>query len=104
MILFAENILIMTFVARRLFRKPQTDAELQATVIEKAKLARFRWLWFALAILAALGTPGALIDAIHLAQTDHRLVVIVILAKAMRFGWIYLFLWLWWKYRPRTQP
>ena len=60
MIWFAANILIMTFVARKLFRKPKTDAEIQATAIEKAKFARFRWLWFAMAILAVLGTPSAI--------------------------------------------
>jgi hypothetical protein len=68
------------------------------------KLARFRWLWFAAAALLALSTPGAIASAIHLAQTDHRLVLVAILALTMRIGWIWLFLWLWWKYRSTTQP
>lgn len=98
---FAANILIMTFVARKIFQKPKTDAEIQATALAKTKFARFRWLWFAMALLAVLGTPGAF--AVHLAQTDRSLVLITILGLTMRAGWIYFFLWLWWKYRPRSE-
>ena len=108
---FAANFLIVTLIGRKIFRKPKVIAELQTKESvatsqrqQHPKLARFRWLWFAVAALTALSTPGAVVSGIHLAQTDHRLVLIAILALTMRIGWILLFLWLWWRYRPTTQP
>ena len=107
---FAANFLIVTLLAQKIFRKPKMVTEIQAketaTTIrqQRPKLARFRWLWFVLAILAILDTPSATIDAVHLAQTDHRLILPAILAFTIRVGWICVFLWIWWKYRPTTQP
>jgi hypothetical protein len=107
---FGANFLIVTLVARKLFRKPKAAVEMRTTEDDatnqqqQPRLARFRWLWLAVAALLALTTPGAIVSAVHLAQTDHRMVLIAILALTMRLGWISLFLWLWWKHRPRTQP
>jgi len=107
---FVANFLIVTLVARKIFKKPKMATEIQteetaATIRQQhPKLARFRWLWFAVAALMALSTPSAIVSAIHMAQSDHRLILIFILALAMRIGWIWLFLWLWWKYSPTTQP
>jgi uncharacterized membrane protein len=72
----------------------QTDQQ------QRPKVARLRWFWFALALLAVPDTPGAVIDAVHLAQADHRFVVLTVLVLITRLGWICLFLRLWWKDRP----
>ena len=66
-------------------------------------IARFRWLYFALAMLAILDTPFAVINAFHSSQPDHRLNLILIYAFAMRFVWIGLFFSLWWRHRPRAK-
>lgn len=62
-----------------------------------------RWVWLVLAVLMALDTPLAILDAVSVYRQDHRLGWIVPFAFAIRFGWIWLFFWLWWKSR-KPQP
>ena len=89
---FVANFLIVALVARKIFRKPKVVTEIQtnetATTIRQQlpKLARFRWLWFAAAALMALSTPGAIVSAIHLAQSNHKLILISNIALAIRIG------------------
>ena len=64
---------------------------------------KLRWLWFVIAVIGILQTPGAVISAIRLASSDHRLVFIPFIALPIRFGMIFLFLWLWWTYRPQKE-
>lgn len=61
---------------------------------------KWRWFWFAIAILGILQTPWALTSAVKLAESDHRLVFIPLLGLLIRIGLIFMFLWLWWAYRP----
>jgi hypothetical protein len=62
-----------------------------------------RWLWFGIAVLTILQTPDAVMSAIHLVKSDHRLGWIVPVAFAIRFGTIWLFLKLWWRSRPSKE-
>ena len=69
--------------------------------LDMPKWARkFRWGWFAIAVIGILQTPTAVISAIHLVSSDHRLTPIIPIAFAIRFGMIWLFLKLWWDTRP----
>lgn len=64
------------------------------------KWRRMRWAWFALAVLGVVLTPGAILNAIDLYQTNHKLGFVIPIAFAIRFTQIWFFAWLWWKYRP----
>ena len=70
---------------------------------KKTKWRRMRWCWFAIAIVGISQTPSAIITAIHLVKSDHRMALIVVLGFAIRFGMIWLFLKLWWQFRPANQ-
>jgi hypothetical protein len=63
-------------------------------------LRRFRWAWFALALIGVLETPFAIVDAIQFARSNHGLAPIMLIAFPIRFGMIWFFFWLWWQYRP----
>jgi MFS superfamily sulfate permease-like transporter len=71
--------------------------------VERPKWKRMRWLWFAFAALGILQTPTALSNAIHVANSEHRLAPVMVLAFVIRFGMIGLFLKLWWQFRPANQ-
>jgi hypothetical protein len=62
-------------------------------------MKKFRWGWFAVACFAILTTPGAVIDAIQLFRSDHRLGFILPVAFVIRVGMIWWFLKLWWDTR-----
>jgi hypothetical protein len=61
---------------------------------------RMRWAWFALAVLGVLLTPGAILSAIDLYKTDHKLGFVIPIAFTIRFAQIWFFTWLSWKCRP----
>jgi Na+/H+ antiporter NhaA len=66
----------------------------------RGKWGRWRWAWLALAAIGVLSTPGAILDAINLNRSEHRLGFITVIAFSIRFAQIYGFTWLWWKTRP----
>jgi hypothetical protein len=69
--------------------------------LEKPKwIRKFRWGWFAIAAIGILQTPMAVINAVHLVGSNHRLAPIIPIAFVIRFGMIWLFLKLWWDTRP----
>ena len=76
------------------------DASTEAEIAKKPKWRRMRWLWFAIAVVGILQTPNAISDAVRLVKSDHSMVLIAVLAFAIRFGMIWLFLKLWWQFRP----
>jgi hypothetical protein len=61
---------------------------------------KFRWLWFAVAVIGIIQTPGAILSAIRLVHADHRLAFLPFVALPIRIGMICMFLWLWWIARP----
>jgi hypothetical protein len=71
--------------------------------VKNLKWSRMRWLWFAIAPFEILQTPTAIINALHLANSSHRLAPVMVLAFAIRVGMIWLFLKLWWQFRPTNQ-
>lgn len=60
---------------------------------------KFRWLWFAIGLIGLLQTPFAVMDAVDLVRSDHRLVFVPFVAFPIRLGMIGLFFWLWWATR-----
>jgi hypothetical protein len=66
----------------------------------RGKWKRWRWAWLALAVAGVVTTPAAVISAIDLYRSDHRLGFVVPLGLGIRFAQIYGFTWLWWKTRP----
>ena len=79
------------------------DVSTKSESAKKPKLRRTRWLWFAMAVVGVLQTPNAIINAIQLVKSDHRMAVVAVLAFAIRFGMIWLFLKLWWQFRPANR-
>jgi hypothetical protein len=64
---------------------------------------KFRWGWFLIAVFSILTTPNAIITAIQLGKSDHRLIPILPIAFAIRFAMTWWFLKLWWTHRPSNQ-
>ena len=62
--------------------------------------AKFRWLWFAMAMYGLITTPFAATNAYREALSYHRVIFPMILALFIRVGTIYLFFSLWLKHRP----
>jgi MFS superfamily sulfate permease-like transporter len=80
-----------------------TDPSAKSENVNRPQWSRMRWLWFGIAALGVAQTPIAIVNAIHTAQSDHRMAPVMVLAFAIRFGMIWLFLRLWWKFRPVNQ-
>jgi hypothetical protein len=67
-------------------------------------LKKFRWGFFALAIIGVLETPVRLASAIPEVIADHRVIFPFVLAFAIRFlliGWL---LKVWWDTRGNVDP
>jgi hypothetical protein len=71
--------------------------------VQKPKWRRIRWAWFAFAAYAILGTPTAIIGAIEMGKSHHRLAPVMLIALAIRGLMIWFFLALWWQLRPAKQ-
>jgi len=80
-----------------------SDASTGSVRATKPKWRRMRWLWFAIAVVAILQTPHAIIDAFRLVKSGPWMALVAVLAFAIRFGMIWLFLKLWWQFRPANQ-
>jgi hypothetical protein len=66
-------------------------------------MKRFRWVWFAIAALSIVETPHAILTAIVLGRSDHRLIPIIPLGFAIRFAFTWWFFKLWWSYRNESK-
>jgi hypothetical protein len=62
-----------------------------------------RWGWLFLVVVSILTTPSAVVDAIHLGRSDHRLMFVIPLAFIIRFAVTWWFFKLWWGSRPSAQ-
>jgi hypothetical protein len=69
----------------------------------RARWGVIRWGWFAIALVALLGTPHAAISAFHMGASEHKLAAILAVALAIRLAIIWFLLALWWKFRPSSQ-
>ena len=63
-------------------------------------LRRFRWGWLIIAVIEILETPSAVISAVRMVHSDHRLWFVPFISFPIHFGMIWFFLKLWWDYRP----
>jgi hypothetical protein len=62
-----------------------------------------RWGWLSLVVVSILTTPSAIMDAIHLGRSDHRLIFVIPLAFTIRFAVTWWFFRLWWVSRPSAR-
>ena len=69
-----------------------------------AGLRKYRWLFFALAAIAIAQSPFAIFTAISSATIDHRMILPMIIAFAIRFTFIGFFLKIWWDTRSSAAP
>jgi len=73
--------------------------------VDFLKLNSGKWKWsrwgcLIIAVIGVLMTPQAIINAIQLYKSDHKLGFVMPLAFALRFAQIWVFAWVWWKTRP----
>jgi hypothetical protein len=64
------------------------------------RAGKWRWGYLALAAWGTVQTPSAVMGAIHLAQSDHILIPVILLAFAIRFSMIGFLAYLWRICRP----
>jgi hypothetical protein len=60
---------------------------------------KFRWAFFAVAVLGIAQTPSAISSAYSAASKTHWLILAFLEAFAIRFLTIWMFLYLWWDTR-----
>ena len=102
--LFGFIVIAFVYWSRAQWNEMETSLSGDASErAKKPKWRRMRWLWFAIAVLGILQTPNAIINAIHLVNSDRRMALVALLGFAIRFGMIWLFLKLWWQFRPANQ-